>query len=506
MLASALRAALVAMPVLATQASAQQRDPRIAAIDAYAAKARAEWNAPALAVAIVRNDSVVFAKGYGVLEKGGNKAADANTLFAIGSSTKAFNTAALAMLVDEGKIKWDDRASPYLPGWQLGDPWVTREVTIRDLVAHRIGLDRADYIWSGTEFSREDILRRQRYIGTTASFRLKFGYNNHMFLASGMLIERLTGKTWDMVIRQRIFDPLGMTRSNSSTKAFGTDPNVATPHARVGDTAVVIPWHNIDNVAPAGSINSSAQEMAQWVRFQLANGKWQGRQLVSEQNMREMHSPQTVIPIDPWFSSLSPVNHQMVPGTNFFLYGLGWFLQDYRGHKVVQHGGSIDGMRALVGMMPDQRLGLVVLTNLNPSSVDEGIMFRVFDEYLGGEKRDWSADMLKEFNAAVKKGEEAARAARGQPTPNTKPSLALAQYAGTYSDSAYGDVVVKEENGKLTLTAGRLVSDLEHWHYDTFKATSRNAAGASSLVTFRLNGAGSVAGLAVPGFPELRRR
>jgi CubicO group peptidase (beta-lactamase class C family) len=505
MRALAMHAPLAGLLLLSAPALAQ-RDPRVAAIDAYAAKARAEWNAPALALAIVKNDSIVFARGYGVLEKGSTKPVDEHTLFAIGSSTKAFHTAALAMLVDEGKIKWDDPASPYLPGWQLRDPWVTREVTIRDMVAHRIGLDRADYIWGGTDFSRDDILRRQRYLGTTASFRLKFGYNNHMFLASGMLIERLTGRSWDTVIRQRIFDPLGMPRSNSSTKAFGTDPNVATPHARVGDTAVAIPWHNIDNVAPAGSINSSAREMARWVRFQLANGKWQGRQLVSEESMQEMHSPQTVIPIEPWFSSLSPVNHQMVPGTNFFVYGLGWFLQDYRGHKVVQHGGSIDGMRALVGMIPDQRLGVVVLTNLNPSSVDEGIMFRVFDEYLGGEKRDWSADMLREFNATVKRGEEAAKKAMGQPTPNTRPSLALAQYAGTYSDSAYGDVVIKEENGKLTLAAGRLVSDLDHWHFDTFKATSRNVARSAALVSFRLSGQGTVAALSVPGFPELRRK
>ena len=196
----------------------------------------------------------------------------------------------------------------------------------------------------------------------------------------------------------------------------------------------------------------------------------------------------------------------MVPGTHFFLYGLGWFLQDYRGRKVVQHGGSIDGMRALVGMLPEERLGVVVLTNLNPSSVDEGIMFRVFDEYLGGEKRDWSADMLKEFNAAVRKGEEAARAAMGQPTPNTRPSLALSQYAGTYSDSAFGDVVVKDEGGKLTLTAGRLVSDLDHWHFDTFKATSPHAGPDGGAGVLPASGPGDVAALALPGFPELRRK
>lgn len=488
-----------------TLAAQTQPNPQLAAIDAYAAKARAEWGAPGLALAIVRNDSVIFARGYGVGQAGG-RAVDENTLFAIGSSTKAFTTAALAMLADAGKFKWDDRAAPYLPGWQLADPWVTREITIRDLVAHRVGLDRADFIWGGTDFTREDILRRQRYIGTSASFRLKFGYNNHMFLAAGTIVERLSGKGWDAFVRERIFDPLGMHRSNSSTKGFGSDPNVATPHARVGDSAVAIPWHNIDNIAPAGSINSSAREMAEWVRFQLANGKWRGQQLVSERNMDEMHSPQTVIPIEPWFSSLSPVNHQMVPGTHFFLYGLGWFLQDYKGRKVVQHGGSIDGMRALVGLLPEERLGLVVLTNLNPSSVDEAIMFRVFDEYLGGTKRDWSRDMLAEFKAAVRRGDDAARAAMGTRTPNTSPSLALASYAGTYADSAFGEVKVQEENGKLVLRAGTTSADLEHWHYDTFKATYRNAARSAVLATFRLSGQGSVAALTLPGFPELRRR
>lgn len=486
--------------------AAQQRDPRLAAIDAYAAKARAEWNAPALALAIVKNDSVIFAKGYGTLQAGGTRAADQHTLFAIGSSTKAFTTAALAMLADSSRLGWDDRAAQYLPGWQLGDPWVTREITVRDLVAHRVGLDRADFIWSGTTFPRDDVLRRQRYIGTSASFRLRFGYNNHMYLAAGTIIERLSGKSWDDFVRTRIFEPLGMRRSNSSTRAFGADSNVATPHARVGDSAVMIPWHNIDNIAPAGSINSSAREMAEWVRFQLRNGEWQGRQLISQRNMNEMHSPQTVIPLEPWFSSLSPVNHQMVPGTHFFMYGLGWFLQNYRGKKVVQHGGSIDGMRALVGMLPEERLGLVVLTNLNPSSVDEAIMFRVFDEFLGGEKRDWSRDMLERFRGAVKRGEETAQAALSQRVPNTSPSLEPARYAGAYTDSAYGEAKVQEENGKLVIRIGTLTGDLEHWHYDTFRVTWRVPARTSALATFRLDRRGAPAGVSIAGFPELIRR
>ncbi|HKP28575.1 MAG TPA: serine hydrolase [Gemmatimonadales bacterium] len=501
-----IRAACAATLGLVTSGSAQQHDSHITAIDAYAAKARAEWNAPALAIAIVKNDSVVFAKGYGVLEKGKSKAADENTLFAIGSSSKAFTTASLAMLVDEGKLKWDDRAVDYLPGWQLSDPWMTREIRIRDLVTHRVGLERADYIWEGTDYSRAEVLRRIRHVPVQEGFRLTYGYNNHMFLAAGTIVERVSGTTWDAFVRQRILTPLGMTRSNTSITAFGNDANVATPHQRDGDTAVVIQWKSLDNVAPAGAINSSVGEMAEWVRFQLASGKWQGKQLVSERNMREMHSPQTVIPIGPWFSSLSPVNHQMVPGTNFFMYGLGWFLQDYRGKKVVQHGGSIDGMRALVGMMPDEKLGFVVLTNLNPSSIDEALMFRIFDEYLGGEKRDWSKDMLDRFRGVEQKGRDAIKAAETMRVPNTTPSLPLSGYAGTYSDSANGDAVVTEENGKLVLRLGVFTGDLEHWNYDTFVAHWRLPVPDRAIVTFRLDGSGRPAGLRTLGMAEFRRR
>jgi CubicO group peptidase (beta-lactamase class C family) len=246
--------------------------------------------------------------------------------------------------------------------------------------------------------------------------------------------------------------------------------------------------------------------MAEWVRLQLGNGTWRGRQLISAKNMNEMHSPQTVIPLEEWFATLSPVNHQMVPGTHFFLYGLGWFMQNYKGRKAVHHGGSIDGMRALVGMLPEERLGVVVLTNLNPSSVDEGIMFRVFDEYLGGEKRDWSKDMLEQFRAAVRRGEEATRTAQSQRVANTKPSLALGQYAGTYADSAYGEAKVEEDYGKLVIRIGRLTGDLEHWHYDTFRVTWRNPARSTALATFQLDRRGTASGLSVPGFPQLSRR
>ncbi|MGE0555973.1 MAG: serine hydrolase [Gemmatimonadales bacterium] len=484
--------------------AASAQDRRLRNIDDYVAKARAEWQAPAFALAIVKDDSVVFAKGYGTLAAGGSQAADEHTLFAIGSSSKAFTTASLAMLVDEGKLDWDDRAVERLPGWQLADPWVTREIRIRDLIAHRVGLERADAIWGATDFSRADIMRRQRFIKPVASFRLTYGYNNHMFLAAGEVLKGVSGMSWDDFVRRRIFTPLGMRRSNTSTKAFGDDDNVATPHTTVDGKVVQIPWHNIDNIGPAGSINSSVREMAEWVKLHLANGVYRGNRLVSEAAMRELHSPQTVIPLEPWLSTASPVNHQMVPGTNFFLYGLGWFLQDYKGRKIVQHGGSIDGMRALVGMVPDEGLGFVMLTNLNPSSIDEAVMFKVLDEYLGGPGRDWSADMLAGMRELERKADDARARLVASRRTDTRPSLPIAAYAGTYADSAFGTMQVRADGEALAIRFERRAGRATHWQLDSFRVDWEGVTGQWGIITFSLDAAGTVATASTGGL-ELGR-
>lgn len=499
-------AVLAAAAVGPVSAAAQVRDPRLRALDAYVEKTRVEWRAPAVGVAVVVRDSVVFAKGYGVLEAGKPAKADQNTIFAIGSSSKAFTTAALAMLVDEGKLGWDDRAAERVPGWQLADPWVTREVTIKDLVTHRIGLDRADRIWGGTDFSRDQILERQRHIDRIASFRYQFGYNNHMFLVAGRAIENASGKTWDDFIRERIFQPLGMARASSSTKPLAGMSNVATPHNWIGDSVVAVPWHNLDNMAPAGSINASAREMGEWLRLQLGRGVYRGRRLISEAAMKEMHSPQTVIPIERWYASLSPVNHQMVPGTKFFMYGMGWFLQDYKGRYLVHHGGSIDGMRALVAMAPDEQIGIVVLTNQNPSNVDEAVAFKFFDLYFGGATRDWSRVMLDSMSAVRGRMRAAERAAEAARVAGTSPTLAIGKYAGVYADSAYGELEVKEESGKLTVKMGTYGGPADHWNFDTFRVQWNDGSRSRSFLTFRIGANGVPTAVVAPGLPELRRK
>jgi len=448
--------------------------------DEYVNKALKDWGVPGAAIAIIKNDQIVMAKGYGARKIGDPSPVDENTLFAIGSSSKAFTAAAVAMLVDEGKLKWDDPATKYLPGFQLSDPYVTREMTVRDLLSHRSGLDRAEFIWISTPYDRDEILRRVRFVKPSSSFRSKFGYQNIMYLAAGQAVAKVSGKSWDDFIRERIFNPLGMSSSSTTVRAIAGQNNVATPYAKIEGKVRTIAWRNIDNIAPAGAINSNVVDMAQWVRLHLAGGEYKGAHLISSGAFKEMHEQQTIIRREPPWSLLRPDAH-------FLSYGLGWFLHDYRGRKVVEHGGNIDGMSALVAMIPEEKLGVVILTNLNGTSLPTALMFKVFDAYLGAPPKDWSAEMRNTIKGLEEQGATAQKKLEESRVKGTQPSLALEKYAGTYKDDALGDAKVAFENGRLVLRTPGFVADLEHWHYDTFRATFRDTVIiGKSFVTFTL--------------------
>ncbi|HJS51289.1 MAG TPA: serine hydrolase [Pyrinomonadaceae bacterium] len=449
--------------------------------DEYVTKAMRDWEVPGIAIAVIKDDKIVLAKGYGVRQLGAEAPVDERTLFAIGSSSKAFTAAGLAMLVDEGKIKWDDPAVKHLPGFEMFDPYVTRELRIRDLLTHRSGLERGDFLWYGSELDRDEILRRTRYLKPTWSLRSNFGYQNLMYLAAGQVAAKATGKSWDEFIKSRIFTPLGMTASNTSIKDFKNGDNVATPHASVEDKVQPIAWRNIDNIAPAGSINSNVLDMAQWVRLQLGQGTFEGKKLISPAAMREMHMPQTVMRLEGAYTMFYPEAH-------FLTYGLGWFMHDYKGKKVVEHGGAIDGMRAGVAMIPEEKLGVVILTNMNGSLLPIPLMFKVFDAYLGGTQKDWSADMLKALKPLQEQGKAAEKKAESERVMGTNPSLALEKYAGTYKNDLYGEVKINNEGGKLNINFGpAFKSDLQHWHYDTFRAQFNGPVASKVLVAFGLN-------------------
>ncbi len=487
----ALQFIILAMLVLTACPAAYSQEVPSKDFDEYINKALKDWDVPGLAIAIVKNDQIVFARGYGVRKLGDPTPVDEKTIFAIGSSSKAFTSASIAMLVDEGKIKLDDPATKYLPGFQLFDPYVTREMTVRDLLCHRSGLERGDFLWYGTSYSRDEIVRRVRFLKPTWSFRARFGYQNIMYLTAGQIVAGVSGKSWDDFIRDRIFNPLGMTSSSTSISDLKNATDVATPHAKLDDKVEIIPWRNIDNIAPAGSINSNVVDMAQWVRLQLGEGVYKGQRLISSGGAKEMHTAQTVIRMEPPWTLFYPDAH-------FLNYGLGWFLHDHRGRKVIEHGGNIDGMSALVAMIPEEKIGLVILTNLNGTPVTGAVASRVYDLYLGVQPRDYSADLLKSYNALLEQGKQAQKKADEARVKGTSPTLALDKYAGAYKDEMYGDAKVALENGKLVLTTPGFVGDLDHWNYDTFQVTWRARSLGKALVTFTLNSRGQVDEMKLP--------
>lgn len=414
-------------------------------IEVYAAKARQDWRVPGFAMAIVKDDSVVFAKGFGVRELGKPTTVDDHTLFAIASNSKAFTSAALAILVDEGKIKWNDPVTKYLPWFQMYDPWVTREMMVRDLLCHRSGLATfgGDLLWYGSTYSREEVVRRIRYLKPTSSFRTQYGYQNIMFLTAGLVIEAVTGKSWDDFIKKRFFGPLGMTTSNTSVKDFKPTDKIATPHNEVNGKIRVIHYVNVDGIGSAGAINSCVSEMAQWLRLQLGRGTYKGQKFFSAARSREMWTPQIM-------NFVSEQSEKFSPTTHFNGYALGWGVRDYQGRKVMSHGGGLDGMISQVALMPEENLAVVVLTN-SESGLSSFLVNKTFDVFLGVPKRDWSGEAL-----ARKKDNDAAQAAANKKIEdehvlNTQSSLPLSHYAGTYGGQMYGEAKVTEENGKLVL-------------------------------------------------------
>ncbi len=493
-----LPAALLSLGVAVLPAAAQ-RAP-FQGLDSYITKTMQEYKVPGLAIAVVRGDSVLLMQGYGTRTMGKQEPVDAHTRFAIGSTSKAFTATLAAMMVDEGKMRWDEPATTHLPDLQLYDAYVTRELTLRDLLTHRSGLARGDLMWYATDFDRAEILRRVRYLKPTWSVRTHFGYQNIMYLAAGQAVAAAAGEPWDQLVRDRIFVPLGMTETNTSTKELAGAADVATPHSDVDDTLRIVPWHNIDNIGPAGSINSTVSDMSKWVRFQLAQGKVGGKQLVSASALGETHTPQQVVPIGPDAKQLNPFTH-------LESYGMGWFLQDYRGRELDQHGGNIDGMSAMVALMPEEKLGLVILTNANGSPVPTIVMNRVFDALLGAPPYDWSAEYKKVRDKVQKTAKEAEEKRFAQRKLGTSPSLPLADYAGVYADSMYGEARVAVEDGKLVLRYGRsFVGDLSHWHYDTYRATWRDVTLGKTFVTFALGADGTIASMNVEEIGTFNRK
>jgi CubicO group peptidase (beta-lactamase class C family) len=474
----------------------QSTEPKVAPpadLDAWVARAMHEFNTPGVAVAIVKDGKVAHLKGYGVRRLGLSEKVDENTLFGIASNTKAFTACALAMLIDEGKLDWDDRVIDHMPDFRVSDPYVTREMTVCDLLTHRsgMGLGAGDLMFfPDSNFTREEIIHNQRYIPLATSFRSHYAYDNVLYVVAGQLIPAITGKSWDDFILERIFLPVGMSHSNTTVAALKPGVNFATPHATVDGKMQPVKNDHVDNTAPAGAINSCVSDMAKWVMVRLNEGVLpDGKQLFSKKRANEMWSGQTIIPIEDAPEQLSALKPR------FEQYGIGLRLRDYRGRKLVTHTGGLLGYVSQVIMVPEEKLGIVILTNGEAGETFSSISWHVLDHYFSAPPNDWIAAYKAVLDKREKEAAEVVSKAAGARDKDSHPSLPLGKFAGTYHDAWYGDAMVTIQDGKLHIRFSRsagLNGTLEHFQYDTFVAKWVERSVPDAYVTFSLNADGSI--------------
>ncbi|MDT9598882.1 serine hydrolase [Sphingosinicella rhizophila] len=485
-------ASFLAAPALAAPPSGF--DQRVEAL-------RRSFGAPGVSIAIVEDGKPTLARGYGVRVHGKPEPVGPETIFATGSTGKAFTVAALAILVDQGTIGWDDPVIDHMPDFRMWDPWVTREMTIRDLLVHRsgLGLGAGDLLFvPRSDLSRKESVRRLRYIKPATSFRSAYAYDNVLYMAAGQLIEEVTGQTWEEFVKANIYRPAGMDVSTVDDAGRIATANRARPHARLngpirglGDLEPLDETADqASNVAPAGGLAISADDMTRWLMIQLAHGKLpegDGR-LFSAEAAAEMWRPVTLQPVDPVPADLQPTQPM------FSTYALGWDVQDYRGAKIVWHGGAVFGSLTAVVLIPDRNVGFSIATNSEEGQIVRGLMYELLDHYLGLPKAGWpeklAAHKARRAAAAVKavQAEGAARARVG-------PSLPLIRYAGDYADPWYGTISVRRVGDRLRVdfphTPG-LSATLEHWQYDTFRTAFNDRGMEPAFMTFSLDADGKV--------------
>lgn len=515
-LASVVVALMSARTVVAQAPPRAPATPRaLAGLDQFVSSQMTEWHVPGLAVGIIQDGRVLLLKGYGFRDVEQKLPVTPRTLMAIGSNSKSFTVVLMGMLVDSGKLDWDKPVRDYLPDFQLQDELASEAMTPRDLVSHRSGLPRHDLFWYGGSSSRVEMYRRLKYLEPSTSFRGRWQYQNLMYMTAGYLVEQRAARSWDDLIRERILTPLGMTRSNTSVRDLPgsddaalayvwrrcpTDRPVATGAASAPGGAgagsepacglVKVPYRNIDAVGPAGSINSSVEEMLHYVQFHIDSGRYNGRPILSKENEIQMQTPQMLIGAqDYWPDELGVAS-----------YGLGLAVTSYRGHKLVQHGGGIDGFISQMSWLPKQRIGVVVLTNMSGVNPVPNIVTRnVLDRLLGLAPIDWVARTRKQIqqadSAETKKREE--RAADRK--PNTTPSHELAAYAGTYEHPGYGRITVRAVANGLEVSFADFTARLKHYHYDIFEVDDpAELQPLSGLVTFAMDQKGNIDRVGVP--------
>lgn len=452
-------------------------------IAAYLEKAGKARDIPGLAVAVVRDGEVFYSEGFGVREVGTDKPVTTSTLFAIGSTTKAFTSVLIGILVDEGKLDWDEPVRSYLHDFQLKDEYATAHLTVRDLLDHLSGLPRHDFLWYGTNLTREQLYSRLGDLDPAAELRQKWQYQNLMYMTAGILAERVTGTSWEQLLREKILDPLGMTHTVLSVEEMQRSSDYSEAHAEKHGGVVKIDMRSLDAIGPAGAINASVDEMARWLMLNLNGGEFEGKRIISEESLKEIHSPQAIV------SPETGVREML-----FSLYGMGWMISAYRGHRLLHHGGGIDGFITHVGLLPDDGIGIVVLSN-NPSGLPQQAVLDIADMMLGLDPLNHAAGELASTQMIRKQQEEAEQLLDLTRVKGTSPTYPLSEYEGMYENPGYGRIELVLEGDSLRGDLNGRPFVLKHYHYDVFRFTEDRTG--TQLFTFQPDPAGGVSGLKV---------
>ncbi len=449
------------------------------------------WQIPGMAVTVVKDDQVLLAKGYGLRETSKPERVDEHTLFAIASNTKAYTATAVGLLVQEGLLGWDDPVTKYLPSFRLYDARATEMLSVRDLLCHRAGLGTyAGDLLQMSNYPVEEVMERVRYIEPAYPFRAGYGYCNLLFIAAGRVIETVSGMSWDDFIRERLFKPLGFVESVTAPRFFGERTNIAAPHEEIDGKVQRVSYREDAGFGAAGSICASVTDAAKWLRLQLGGGVLEGRQIVETDILEETHTAHTLIPMLPEERRLFPTRH-------FTAYGLGWFMNDHHGRKVIRHTGGLDGMLSSTVLVPEEGIGIMVLTNKLPNTGYVALPYTILDRLLGIEGRDWF-QAYREFEGETRrKLEEEKEKVAAARTPGTRPGLPLEAFAGEYDAPIIGGATVRVEGGTLHIQLHAhpgLSGILSHWHYDSFMCKWDDPILGESLMPFTGDGQGHITG------------
>jgi CubicO group peptidase (beta-lactamase class C family) len=456
-------------------------------LDDFVATALKDWSVPGVAIAVVQDGQMILSRGYGLRDVHKQLPVTAKTLFAIGSATKSFTVTTLGVLADQGKLDWDRPVREYLPNFRMSDEFTTERMTPRDLVTHRSGLPRHDLLWYNSPLSRKEMFEHLRFLEPSKDFRTTFQYQNLMFMTAGYLAGQIADKPWEDFAREQIFAPLHMTASNFSVADSQKTADFALPYRKVKEEVKEIPFRNIDQIGPAGSINSNAEDMAKYLLMHMNLGKSGTKQILSDANAAQMQTPQMVIPgAIRW----TEVGHSA--------YGMGFFITAYRGHKLVHHGGNIDGFSALVTFMPQDKIGMVILTNMNGSALPTVLSYNVYDRMLGLDQVGWTARLKDDEKKQRESADQAKKQGLTARKPNTHPSHAMADYAGEFEHPGYGVAKIAAEQEALLLTFNGLKAPLKHFHYDVFEVAEDTIDFPQTKISFHTNLQGDVDSFSAP--------